>query len=108
MSITFGLDWRHPAVILNGVALAFDIFYVVMTLVLHIPHPYYRILLGCLIFAGYALACISASGKTSMVVGYLLTALNLFASCVFVLTVVAYRAGPDSLLWHLIYRSGSP
>jgi hypothetical protein len=107
MSIIFGLDWKHPAVILNGIALVIDIFYVlIMILVLHIPdglHPYYKTLGGGLTFSGVALWCISEPGKANMVVGYLLTGLNLFVSCVFVLVVISYRTGPDSLLWHMMH-----
>jgi hypothetical protein len=106
MQITFGLSWKHPAVILNGIAILISVCYVVvMTLVLHVPdgiHPYYKAVGGVITFAGLALWNIAEFKKSNTVMGYFLTGVNLFASFFLILIAVSHVTGPDSVLWHML------
>ena len=102
-----GLPLKHPVVILNGIALMLSIFYVVIMVSLHIPsglHPYFTAIAGSLAAGLIAIAVISrSSGKAGLVVGYALTAENLFLGGGFALSAISYFTGPNSILWHLTH-----
>ena len=107
--INFGLPWKHPAVVLNGIALILDVLYEVMvTLVINVPavqHPYHRLLLGWAAMYGMSLYCLYDSNSVfNAIVGYGMVTVNMIGSLVFTLTWIAYMLGPDSTLWNLMLR----
>ena len=104
----FGLSWKHPALILNGFAVILDVFYIVMmAAVLNVPadvHPYYRIILVGIGLSGLAFWCISeADTLVKIIIGYMITALNICFGCIFALISLSYLTGESSELWHLMH-----
>lgn len=106
MPIIFGLDWRHPAVILNAISgVLYTIYFVMAIAVLELPHPrfpYAISIMGAAVMCALAIKATAEGDKGSVIVGYSLTALNVFASCGSALIIVSYLAGPESFLWHLM------
>jgi ABC-type Fe3+-siderophore transport system permease subunit len=87
-------------VVLNALSAFLYIVYLVMAiLVLELPpkrFPYAISILGAAVMCVLAVKAAGARDRGSVTVGYVLTALNIFASCGAMLTVIAYLTGPDS------------
>jgi multidrug transporter EmrE-like cation transporter len=106
-SITFGLSWKHPAVLLNISAILLGIIYeIVGVLVVKMPagtSVYYRLPLGGVAMAGMSLYCISETdSRLGLTIGYGMAVFNLFCALGFVFVGVAYIMGPSSWLWKLL------
>jgi hypothetical protein len=106
-SVTFGLPVKHPAVILNGLALILEVMYVILAVwVRGLPSGqsiYYRAPLGGAIMAAMSLYCISESNSlVNLLVGYAMAVLNLFLAVGLFVIAVAWLIGPNSLLWRLV------
>jgi hypothetical protein len=106
-SLTFGLNWNHPAVLLNLTALAADaIVQLLSNFAVALPvgvTPYQRLVVGGVAMYGMSLYCLSKSGtRLGDFIGYAMAALNLLTSLGFVLILIAYVQGPGSSLWNLL------
>jgi multidrug transporter EmrE-like cation transporter len=106
-SITFGLGWKHPAVLLNVSAILLDILYeIVAVYFVRLPSGisiYYRLPLGGVAMAGMSLYCLSESdSRIGSIVGYGMAVLNILCALGFLVVGVAYIMGPGSGLWRLV------
>ena len=108
MSVTFDLPWKHPAVIVNALAMLLDVAYelVAILVITNLPpdaHVYFRAPLGGVVMAGMSLYCISDSNSmANLIVGYAMAALNFCGAVGFMVVGAAYVMGPNSILWRLV------
>jgi len=106
-SITFGLPWTHPAVVLNGAAILLDLAYELIAYFVGSMQPgtsvYYRAP-----FAGLAMAWAGLYGiadsdsRIQHWVCYALGVLNLILGLGMLFVGIAYAMGPESMLWRLL------
>lgn len=102
----FGLDWKHPAVFLNVISgMFFTVYFVVAIAILHIPpgrYPYPISIVGASLMCLGAVWLVSESDKTSVRIGYVWTAINIFVSSAHILIIISHLAGPNSSLWRMM------
>lgn len=83
----------------------FTVYFVVAIVILHIPpgrFPYAISIVGATLMCWLAVWLVKQSDRTSVRLGYVWTAVNIFISSLDILGVTAHFIGPSSILWRMM------